>query len=314
MNELMTKIYLQAEFKHYPRRFNAEDVNANLEPWDLKNLKEAPALKSWTVEDAYAYYHGYVMYGIDSWLDVDNAAIVELLLHYFTNDNKFYDLAAAMEIHNPDLQKGLLLCGNVGTGKTFLLSMFSINQRQPYIIYSAKKIADYYEKEGATAIELFNKRLIRKGDLFGIMKRYDNDGRVIDEEREFFHCSRFGLAVDDMGTEDIKMYMGNKRNVIGDIIENRYTGGCMGKLFHATTNLTFAEIDQYYGERVSSRIRQCMNVIVVAGGDRRKKTANIGTYNGGLPIDQELPDKRERAMLKLYEWGITGEPTSQHWD
>jgi DNA replication protein DnaC len=39
---------------------------------------------------------------------------------------------------------------------------------------------------------------------------------------------------------------------------------------HITTNLTAAEIEQYYGTRVKSRMREMFNMITLDGEDRRR--------------------------------------------
>ena len=89
-----------------------------------------------------------------------------------------------------------------------------------------------------------------------------------------------GLCLDDIGTEDVKVNYGNRKSVIGDIIEQRYSiiekledpdnikNNC-GDLLHATTNLSSPQLVEYYGGRVTSRMREIFNFIELPGNDRR---------------------------------------------
>lgn len=194
------------------------------------------------------------IFGMGKQIDIDSACskVVKLLCAYFANDDSFIDLAKKMGIKNPSLEKGILLAGNPGVGKTYLMNVFSQNPRQNFIVRNAKLISDKYEKDGVEMIEEYYKA-----------KRDETIGAG-------FVQNLAGLCIDDCGTEDPKCYMGNKRNVIGDIIECRYASQSMGQLFHMTTNLTAAQISEYYGPRIASRLRETINVIELGGPDRRQ--------------------------------------------
>lgn len=186
-------------------------------------------------------------------LDPHNETIFNLLCYYFSGDQNFVSIAENLGIENPSLNKGVMLCGNFGVGKTWLMKLFTKNQRQVYHLYNAKYLADTYEKEGEESVEPF---IIKSKNAY-------NDSAC-------FFQPHAGLCIDDMGTEDIKNNYGNKRNVIGDIIERRYEKGNVGLWLHATTNLTTEAIKEFYGGRVSSRLRESVNLIEVTGNDRRK--------------------------------------------
>lgn len=186
-------------------------------------------------------------------LDETNQAIFDLLCLYFSHDSKFVSDAENLGILSPSLEKGILLAGNFGVGKTWIMTLFSRNQLQVFALHNAKEIADLFESKGAES----------QGQFIEPPKLPVNDGR------NFYH-STMGMCIDDMGTEREKNHYGNKKSVIGDLIELRYARGHVGKLLHVTTNLKAEEIKEAYGGRVASRLREIMNIIELTGNDRRR--------------------------------------------
>ena len=186
-------------------------------------------------------------------LDEKNKMVFELFCLYFGEDKNFESYAINMGIENPSLDKGIFIYGNFGTGKSWMMKLFCRNQRQCYNISNAKVIAEAYRNSGD---EILN-------DYVEITKAAIDDPSV-------FYQKQIGLYVDDIGTEDLKNNYGNKKNVIGDLIEMKYFKQTCGIFFHASTNLTAEQLKQYYGERVTSRMREIFNIIELSGGDRRK--------------------------------------------
>jgi DNA replication protein DnaC len=202
---------------------------------------------------SFMFYRAHQIFPDGFILDDYNQPIFELMCYYFSLDEKFLAFAENLGVKNPSLDKGIVLAGNFGVGKTTLMKLFMKNQRQVYIIQNAKKISDSYEKDGNETIEeYFNKR-----------KNAFNDPAV-------FYQEYSGICIDDLGTENVKSNYGNKKNVIGDIIEMRYERGVMGKWFHATTNLSSDQLSEFYGGRVVSRLRETVNFIELNGNDRRR--------------------------------------------
>jgi DNA replication protein DnaC len=186
-------------------------------------------------------------------LDEHNHNVFDLLCHYFSYSNDFLTTCELLGVSNPSLSKGILLAGNFGVGKTWLMSLFRKNNRQVYHVEEAKSIAKAYHVGGEEAIEKhYNK-----------VKNAFNDPTVLYQEFS-------GLCIEDVGAEDIKNNYGNKTNVIGDIMESRYVNKCLGPFFHGTTNLTVSQLEQFYGGRVISRLRESVNLIELDGPDRRK--------------------------------------------
>lgn len=179
--------------------------------------------------------------------------IFELLCRYFSNDPGFTELALSAGIVDPDLRKGILLSGTVGNGKTTLMRLFAVNQRQVFWLKSASEVANSWLKGGEEAISAY----------------YEPHQLPVNDSDNFYQPYA-ALCLDDCGTEDVKNHFGNRVNVIGQIIEGRYFKGATGSWLHMTTNLNSDQMKEFYGPRVISRLREIVNVIELKGEDRRK--------------------------------------------
>jgi DNA replication protein DnaC len=74
------------------------------------------------------------------------------------------------------------------------------------------------------------------------------------------------ICFDDLGTESNLKYFGNECNVMGEILLRRYDAfthpdQSRRTKTHLTTNLSASEIEQYYGNRIRSRLRESFNLI-----------------------------------------------------
>lgn len=180
--------------------------------------------------------------------------LFQLLCCYFTHDEGFFTLADQMKIENPSFDKGMMIFGNVGVGKSWMMKLFSRNQRQCYEVVPAKKITrTFLEKEkGAENLEKYRLPFAYLNDI------------------ETFNQAYGGLCIDDMGTEELSNSFGNKLNVIEDVILSRYDAGFCGSLLHATCNMDRQGMKSFYGDRVLSRLREVMNSVFLDGQDLRK--------------------------------------------
>jgi DNA replication protein DnaC len=185
-------------------------------------------------------------------IDEYNERQFEALCLYFMRDPKL----ETIENGRFKLNKGWALLGPIGCGKTSLISGFNINPTNCFGITSCRVVAaEYSEKEGggAATIKRYSKPLE--------VPAYDNWGQ-----------KNIGLLFDDLGTENAKKHFGNESNVMEEIILNRYDNFELTGKTHFTSNLTAELIEDNYGPRVRSRLRQMCNFLVFEprGGDRRK--------------------------------------------
>lgn len=201
------------------------------------------------------------MFNFDFTLDHDNEVIFDMLCHYFNDDATFVTMAAAYGVKNPSLDKGILFAGNFGVGKTVFMKVFMQNKRQSFFIRESKKIADSYITS--------KDKVIPEEYLMPFDNGFDNPA--------VFYQKYSGLCIDDIGAERVKNNFGNISNVIGELIEMRYSHVPLeglpkltGAMLHGSTNLSVEQLKDYYGERVTSRMREIFNWIVWKGEDRRK--------------------------------------------
>lgn len=178
-------------------------------------------------------------------VDETNKQIIWDLCRYFAGDptSKF------------SLRKGIMLYGPVGCYKTSLMKFFRHNQSNSFCLFPVNDISAEFSKSGHDVINRY-KNLIPSSDVY-----------------QTFGQTEIGVCFDDFGTEVDKKHYGNEANVMAEIILCRHTNH--HKLFgktHITTNLTAADIEERYGIRVKSRLREMVTLVAFPDNspDRRK--------------------------------------------
>lgn len=152
--------------------------------------------------------------------------MIHKLSNYFIRDHRncsYYGL-------DPD--KGLLLSGPVGCGKTTLMKLLHhlVPHQRSYEVIPSRNIVFAFNHIG-----------------FKIIEDYGNSG---------FIC------FDDLGVEPVGRYYGRDYNVLGEIMLSRYDLSTTSSMkTHATTNLNAEELEDRYGSRVRSRMRQLFNLL-----------------------------------------------------
>lgn len=146
--------------------------------------------------------------------------------------------------------KGLVLCGGVGTGKTFIASC----------------IANALLDEGYTCLVTNFSRIVNT--LSGMFEGKQN---YIDNLNNFDL-----LVIDDLATERNTEYM---NEIVYTIIDSRYRSG---KPLIVTTNLSFQALrapESVDLQRVYSRILEMCFPVLVDGKDRRASNIDAGLFN-----------------------------------
>lgn len=188
-------------------------------------------------------------------LDYQRDAITALSL-YFTNSPEFEKLDSK-KYNTTDLQfslnKGIWLWSNPGCGKTLMMRMFSRNKKQCYHVAECPKITAGYVKYGDDHISKYNSIIKDSADALN------------------FYQEQIGVCFNDLGTETLQAkHYGTAINVMGTIMLNAYEAKVPFWQRHVTTNLTFDQIKQEYGVRLTDRIKQCYNIIEIKGVSYRK--------------------------------------------
>lgn len=222
-------------------------INAHRQAEYWERVKNPPALPSFTSSEFLKICIGRFLKQTGEYfiLDDNNIEQAQALSEYFTSDPNFEKRGEGFK-----LSKGIYLYGNVGCGKTTMMKLFAINPLQSYVVISARKVASDFTsggddgKGGYSAIERY----------FGIY--------IPEYSRDYFRHQDLGFCFDDLGTETEKQSFGNKSNVLGEVLLNRYDQGHKLKnRTHITSNLSAQEVEQVYGVRVRSRMREMFNLI-----------------------------------------------------
>ena len=142
-----------------------------------------------------------------------------------------------------DINKGILLSGPVGCGKTSLMKLLRhmVPHQKPYKMIPSRNVVFGFNHLGFKTIE-----------------DYGNG--------QFF-------CFDDLGIEPIGRHYGKDCNVMGEILLSRHDLFLKHHIkTHGTTNLNAKELEDKYGNRVRSRMRELFNLVAFDKGslDKRK--------------------------------------------
>lgn len=171
-------------------------------------------------------------------IDDSNRELITNLFNYFNGMDSKY---------NPD--KGLWLYGDIGTGKSSLMRIFS-----------------EYLKFG------FNGFKIHICD--GLSNNYSQSGDL-----DLYTYNQYGylgepvwMCFDELGRETIPAnHFGAKLNVMQHILHIRYSlWQSKGLKTFVTTNCDPLQIENLYGDFIRDRIREMFNVILIRGKSRRR--------------------------------------------
>jgi DNA replication protein DnaC len=165
-------------------------------------------------------------------LETDYPIVYKLIAYFLKEEQACYQF-------NIDLEKGILLTGPIGCGKTSLMNLmkYLTASEHKFIVKPCRDISFEFIQEGYEVIHRYSKG-----------KLYQSEPRT--------YC------FDDLGTENNLKYFGNECNVMAEILLSRYDLFISKKLqTHITTNLSATEIENHYGNRVRSRLRQMVNLI-----------------------------------------------------
>lgn len=173
----------------------------------------------------------------------EDKAIIYKLIAYNSSDEK---MANQLGI---SLEKGILLSGPIGCGKTTLMTLmkYLATPQNKYYVKSCREVSFEFINEGYEVIGRYSKPSL--------------------------HQSKVGIiCFDDLGTENNLKYFGNECNVMGEILLSRYDLFISKKVkTHLTTNLSASELEHFYGNRVRSRLRESFNLIAFNNNSKDKR-------------------------------------------
>lgn len=184
-------------------------------------------------------------------IDEYNKDILRFMLYYFNG------CPLAEEVfpeRGYKLHKNLMLCGEVGAGKTLLMQVFSEylrytnNPRQFYNL-SVTQMVNYYT-------------------LHNNLDRYTFN----EEENKGFLCTPVNVCLNDIGVESITFYGMDTKLLTNQFLHARNEIWVnYHKYAHVTTNLTKAQLEKEFADgfgRLLDRFKT-YNIIPVGGKSRR---------------------------------------------
>lgn len=171
-------------------------------------------------------------------IDESNRNYFNFLCHYFSEDIKFE------EEFGGDLRKGLMVFGDVGTGKS---SSFNIIQN----------ISKKYEVRHLRFMKMTANE---------VMTKYNETPA---KDSVIRYCSKGTMYFDDLGSEPVASNFG-KEDIFIRILEFRYNDFIeKGTKTYLTTNYTLEQIYERYGVKVFDRFKEMFNFLEVRGKSKR---------------------------------------------
>lgn len=213
--------------KHYEIWIkDKRDEDERLEKERLEEIKKRFTAKyvynliAWTSEN---------VYGKKFILNEGNTEYVKAICFYISNDIRF-----ETEL-NFSFNKGLMIRGISGLGKTYIPKCIENNELKPLKILSMIDISENVKETGDFSI----------------------------------YTSKI-IYLDDVGTEEHNVnHFGTKINWFKNFIEMYYLQNKPFNKLIISTNCNGNNIEDKYGFRVRSRMREMFNVIDVKGNDMR---------------------------------------------
>lgn len=192
-------------------------------------------------------------------IDENNRFVYENLIKYVHCDPSCVCIDPETKEKRPaDLfRKGIFICGECGTGKSVAMKVAAIYANA---IGARVMVFDYREQKNVEC------------GLFGMQIRVD---QVCDEYANNGNIQRYKqahiLTVDDLGAEQGEtLYMGNRQNVMRQIIEFRADRTNALTSFTSNAPMLHKFMIDKYGDRAVSRFKQMENYYELRGKDRRQ--------------------------------------------
>jgi len=179
--------------------------------------------------------------GTEIIVDDENEQFFKSILYYFSNDQEnFAKHSSSICQGEPSIKKGLFIAGSYGFGKSLTMNAMR------------------------TALRGFEGLFAYKSTVEIVAEAYANSN---EKNKQKIDYTKGTYCFDDLGQE--KKYFGEE--LFADLLFQRYDlFRNQQKKTHITSNMSLNQIEERYGQYISSRFHEMFNVIYVSGKDRRK--------------------------------------------
>lgn len=183
--------------------------------------------------------------------DYNRTVMSALFLYFFGATEDFIDFASAhFSVGLYSSNKGILILGQPGCGKTSILRAMMQNPYRSFGVVSAIEIAQKYHSSGYDSVQKFFDLTIPQVNMF--------------------NQERIGWCFDDLGAERETSHYGDKSMIMEEILFKHSNENNVG-MIHATSNLNIESLKERYGPRIASRLYELFNVIYFEKSiDRRR--------------------------------------------
>lgn len=181
----------------------------------------------------------------------ENGEILRFLLYYF---NRLPEAENIIPHMNYKLHKNLLVCGQVGVGKTFLFRLFAeylkrINSPYKFVNTSVTQLINYYK-------------------IHNHLDRYTYN----EEDSRNFEGNPFNICINDVGLMTHKHFGTDTKTLITDLFHARIEIWDQYRVYtHITTNLDMTRLIDFFKDdygRMTDRFK-FYNVIFLKGESKR---------------------------------------------
>jgi len=190
-------------------------------------------------------------------VDKDNEDVVTFLLLYFAGAQDLIEkygevFSLGGKQQEMSIDKGVLVLGSTGTGKTSIMKTLTNNPVKPFGVVSAIDVSQKFHKAGYDAIDMY---------------QHLNKNPSV---RPFNH-NVLGWCFDDMGAERVTKHFGDESKIMEEILfRHSNEPESRGKI-HGSSNLELPQLQEWYGPRIYSRIFQMFNIIFYKSEKDRRR-------------------------------------------
>ena len=194
------------------------------------------------------------VYGVENSVnkkDLEPIILVKTLFYYITNNELFYKSPLMSGFTEPNINKGILIAGLKGCGKTSVIKSFH------ELIYNSEKYNILDIKEQPILLDWYKIQRFTYNTSYNLIEQI--------KQGEIEHLSKVPMYIDDLMRESEKKDYGNEIN-LKELLIRRYDNGSrtlcsMNYIEELTPQDLFNSFCAKYGSPLDDRFFEMFNII-----------------------------------------------------